>query len=380
MSQALSRRGIAHVVLERNRIAERWRTERWDSLRFQFPNWALRLPDFPYTGNEPDEYAPRDDVVRFIEAYAESIQAPVRTGVTVHRLARTSEGFELTCDNEIVTAGNVVIATGPYQQTMVPDAAASLGDVSQLTASEYRNPDRLPDGGVLVVGAGASGCQIAEELLDAGRRVYLSAGAHRRVPRRYRGRDFIWWIDALGWDDRIAVPGAARQPPLVISGAKGGRTVDLREYAAAGMVLAGRFSGAANGVAAFAPDLADSLAAGDASFAAFVMAADAHLGGAAHDEPPPTTYPEPIGVESLDLRAAGIRTVIWATGYRYDFGWVDLDVFAGGEPAHTRGVTAIPGAYFLGLPLLYKTKSSFLSGVGEDAAHLAEQIDIRRKT
>ena len=380
MSHALSQRGIAHVVLERHRIAERWRSERWDSLRFQFPNWALRLPDFPYAGDKPDEYAHRDDVVRFIEAYAESIQAPVLTGVTVQRLRRGDEGFVLSCDDGKITAHNVVIATGPYQQTIVPNAANGLGDVFQFTASDYRNPEQLPDGGILVVGAGASGCQIAEELLDSGRRVYLSVGTHRRAPRRYRGQDFIWWINTLGWDDRIASPGAARQPPLVISGAKGGRTVDLREYAAAGMVLAGRFSGARDGVATFAPDLADSLATGDASYAAFMAAADAHLGGMPSDAPPPPTYPEPTGIESLDLRAAGVRTVIWATGYRYDFGWVDLDVFADGEPAHTRGVTAVPGAYFLGLPLLYKTKSSFLSGVGEDAAHLAEQIDIRRKT
>ena len=164
MSHALSRRGIAHVVLERHRIAERWRSERWDSLRFQFPNWALRLPDFAYVGDKPDEYAHRDDVVRFIESYAESIQAPVRTGVTVQKLRRADEGFALTCENEVITARNVVIATGPYQQTIVPDAANGLGDVIQLTASDYRNPEQLPDGGVLVVGAGASGCQIAEEL------------------------------------------------------------------------------------------------------------------------------------------------------------------------------------------------------------------------
>jgi len=380
MSHALSKRGIGHVVLERHRIAERWRSERWDSLRFQFPNWALRLPDFSYSGDKPDEYAHRDDVVRFIEAYAASIEAPVRTGVTVRRLGRTDEGFELACDDGVLTARNVVIATGPYQQTVVPDMADGLGAVFQLTASDYRNPEQLPDGGVLVVGAGASGCQVAEELLDAGRQVYLSVGTHRRAPRRYRGRDFIWWINALGWDDRIADPGAARQPPLVISGAKGGRTVDLREYAAAGMVLAGRFSGARSGVASFAPDLAESLAAGDASYAAFIAAADAYLNVMAGEGPPPTTYPEPTGVESLDLNAANIRTVIWATGYRYDFGWVDLDVFASGELEHTRGVTAVPGAYFLGLPLLYKTKSSFLSGVGEDAAFLAEQIDVRRNS
>ena len=379
MSHALSKRGIPHVVLERHRVAERWRSERWDSLRFQFPNWALRLPDFPYTGDKPDEYAPRDDVVQFLEAYAAFIDAPVRTGVTVHRLRRNAEGFELTCDDGPMTARNVVIATGPYQQTVVPPAADGLGGMPQFTASDYRNPAQLPEGGVLVVGAGASGCQIAEELLDSGRSVYLSVGTHRRAPRRYRGRDFIWWINALGWDDRIADSGAARQPPLVISGANGGRTVDLRAYAAAGMVLLGRFSGAHDGIAAFAPDLAGSLAIGDASYAGFITAADAFDGGTGtepgeiHPDPP-----EPPG--TLNLRAAGIGSVIWATGYRYDFGWIELDVFTAGEPIHKRGVTNAPGAYFLGLPLLHKTKSSFLSGVGEDADYLAEQIDIRRKT
>lgn len=377
MSHCLTRRGRAHVVLERHRIAERWRTERWDALRFQFPNWSMRLPDFAYTGNDPDGYAPRDDVVRFIEAYADFIRAPVRTGVEVRALRPGPDGFVLETADTTITARNVVIATGPYQQPAIPSAASGLGDVVQMPASDYRNPGQLPPGGVLVVGAGASGCQIAEELLRAGRRVYLSVGPHRRVPRRYRGRDIIWWINALGLDDKIAEANTVRQPPLLISGAYGGLTIDLRGYAADGMVLLGRLQAAQDGIASFAADLSDNLAAGDESHAAFIRAADAYGAASLPDEPPQPARPvaEIESPPSLDLRAAGIGTVIWATGYRYDFGWVGLDIFApDGAPVHRRGVTNVPGVYLLGLPFLHKTKSSFLSGVGEDAAYLADHI------
>jgi putative flavoprotein involved in K+ transport len=377
MSHCLTRIGREHIVLERHRVAERWRSERWDSLRFQFPNWSMQLSGFGYAGDEPDAYAPRDDVVRFIEAYARFIRAPVRTGVDVQSLRRAPDGFRVETADGLITAQNVVVATGPYQRAAIRATADGLGHVVQIAASAYRNPNALPQGGVLVVGAGASGCQIAEELLQAGRRVVLSVGAHRRVPRRYRGRDFIWWINALGLDDKVIEEGTARQPPLLISGANGGRTVDLRRYAADGMALAGRFVDARDGVASFAPDLAANLAGGDASYAAFVQAADtfaAQLDRSLLAEPDPA-YPEPVGIETLDLRAAGIGSVIWATGYRYDFGWIDLPVFASaGRPIHRRGVTTVPGAYFLGLQYLHKTKSSFLSGVGEDAAYLAEQI------
>ena len=283
----------------------------------------------------------------------------------------------------MIAARNVVIATGPYQRPAIPATADGLGDVAQISASAYRNPEALPLGGVLVVGAGASGCQIAEELMLAGRHVVLSVGAHRRVPRRYRGRDIIWWINALGLDDKVVEAGTVRQPPLLISGANGGRTVDLRRYAASGMVLAGRFADARGGVASFAPDLAANLAGGDESYAAFIQAADAFAaqsdGLLPAEHGAGCTYPDPVGIEALDLRAAEIGSVIWATGYRYDFGWVDLPVFAAdGQPIHRRGVTDVPGVYFLGLQYLSKTKSSFLSGVGEDAAYLAEQIGPRR--
>ena len=375
MSHALSLLGRPHVVLERARVAERWRSERWDSLRFQFPNWALRLPSFGYTGDAPDEYAHRDDIVRFIESYAAFIQAPVRTGVSVQSLR---PGFEIDTSEGIFRAGNVVIATGPYQQPVIPDAAAGLGDVMQLTASGYRNPEQLPPGGVLVAGAGASGCQIAEELLQSGRRVVLSVGAHRRVPRRYRGKDIIWWIGALGLDERVADEQESRKAPLVISGANGGRTVDLRGYAAAGMRLIGRVLGGRDGVLTLSTDLAQTLAAGDAAYAGFTQAADEHAGASEPEQQP--TFPEPPpSPASLDLRAEGITSVIWATGYRTDFGWVGLDVFApDGKPKHKRGVTDVPGAYFLGLPLLHRVKSSFLSGVGDDAAWIAEHIDSHR--
>ncbi|HEY0184395.1 MAG TPA: NAD(P)/FAD-dependent oxidoreductase [Rhodopila sp.] len=393
MSHCLTRSGVPHVVLERRRIAERWRSERWESLRFQFPNWALRLPDFGYAGDEPDGFASRDEVVRFIETYADFIQAPARTGVEVRRLRHAPDGagFWLDTGDATIAAENVVIATGPYQRPAIPAGAGDLGDVVQIAANGYRNPAQLPPGGVLVVGAGASGCQIAEELLRAGRPVVLSVGRHRRVPRRYRGRDIIWWINALGLDEKVADVSTARQPPLLISGANGGRTIDLRGFAAAGMVLAGGFEGARDGIVSFAPDLAAHLAAGDEAYAAFLHAADAHAvraglklpdeSGPADVFPVPASVADPI--ERLDLAAAGITTVIWATGYRDDFGWVDLDIFAPTAdstlriPVHRRGVTPVAGVYFLGLPLLHKTKSSFLSGVGEDAAYLAEQITAR---
>jgi putative flavoprotein involved in K+ transport len=390
MSHCLTKQGRPHIVLERQRIAERWRSERWDSLRFQFPNWSMRLPDFPYTGDDPDGYAPRDDVVRFIESYAAFIHAPIRTSVEVRALRCKAGVLQVETGDTMIEAENVVIATGPYQRPAIPPAGAGLGGVFQMPASDYRNPGQLPPGGVLVVGAGASGCQIAEELLRGGRTVYLSVGAHRRVPRRYRGRDIIWWITELGLDDKIADITTVRQPPLLISGAYGGQTVDLRGFAAAGMVLVGSLQSAGEGVVAFADDLSDSLAAGDDSHDAFIRAADAHAAKAGLSLPEGRlafarrdAVLDPI--LTLDLPAAGIGTVLWATGYRTDFSWIDLDIFtrtadpAVRTPIHRRGVTEMPGVYFLGLPFLHKTKSSFLSGVGEDAAWLAEQIAARKR-
>ena len=387
MSHRLRQLGREHVVLERASVAERWRNERWDRLHFQFPNWSVRLPEFPFPHTDPDAFAPRDEIVRFIEAYAAFIQAPVLCPVAVTSVRRVPgrARFAVETSAGTVEAANVVLATGPYQRPAVPAILAD-GEIFQVHSSRYRNPGQLPPGGVLVVGAGASGAQIAEELLQAGRHVHLSVGAHRRLPRRYRGRDVIWWLSELGLDETLAENRPPDRSPLVISGAEGGHTIDFRRFAADGMVLLGRALAARDGRISFAPDLADNLAHGDRSYAGFLAAADAHARRTGLDLPEEPvaheTMPDPAEVTdpvlSLDLAASGIASIVWATGYGYDLGWVDLPVLDGaGRPVHRRGVTEVAGIYFLGLQWLHKSKSAFLSGVGDDAAFLAETIAAR---
>ena len=389
MSHRLSALGCPHVVLERDGIAQRWRSERWDSLRFQFPNWSVRLPDFPYPHADPDGFAPRDAILRFIEAYAAFIQAPVRCPVAVTSLRRLpgASGFLVETSVGSIEAANVVLATGPYQRPAMPSVAHDLDSaIFQVHSSRYRNPAQLPQGGVLVVGAGASGAQIAEDLLLAGRLVHLSVGAHLRLPRRYRGRDVIWWLSALGMDETIAEKRPPDHSPRVFSGAGGGHTIDFRRFAADGIVLLGRALAAQGGVLSFGSDLAASLAHGDAAYANFLAAADAYVrrGGADLPEDPAARdgLPDPAELAdpilSLDLVATGIASIVWATGYGYDLGWVDLPVLdAAGRPVHRRGVTDVEGIYFLGLQWQRKAKSAFLSGVGEDAAYLGERIAAR---
>ncbi len=388
MSHRLSAMGREHVVLERAAIAERWRSERWDALHFQFPNWSVRLPEFPFPHPDPEGFAPRAAIVRFIEAYAAFIQAPMLCPVAVTALRRLADTtlFEVETSAGTIEAANVVLATGPYQRPAIPRIVEDNCDVLQVHSSRYRNPGQLPPGGVLVVGAGASGAQIAEELQQAGRRVHLSIGAHRRLPRRYRGRDVIWWLSALGLDETTVEQRPADHSPLVISGAGGGHTIDFRRFAADGMVLLGRALAVRDGRMSFAADLAATLAHGDKAYAGFLAAADAHVRRAGLDLPNDPAareiLPDPREVTdpvpSLDLAASGITSIVWATGYGYDLGWVDLPVLdCAGRPVHRRGVTQVAGIYFLGLQWLHKTKSAFLSGVGEDAAFLAEAIASR---
>jgi putative flavoprotein involved in K+ transport len=383
MSHRLKQRGLSHLVLERHRIAQRWRSERWDGLKFQFPNWSVRLPGFSFPHTDPDAFASSADIIAFIEAYADFVAPPIRCGVAVTRLRRHgASGFVAeTSEGEIETK-NVVVATGPYQRALMPDMLRDE-NIFQVHASGYKNPDQLPPGAVLVIGAGASGAQIAEELLRAGRRVLLSFGQHRRLPRRYRGRDLIWWFAETGVDEVLVdARGPPRLPP-VLTGAYGGHTIDFRRFAADGIILLGRVQAARDGVIDIAADLAESLATGDAGYAAFLDVVDIHIRqrGLLFPEDPAAraTLPDPACVAEplrrLDLRAEGIGAVIWATGYGLDFGWVDLPVFdARGEPVHRGGITEVPGLYFLGLQWLSKMSSSFLSGVGDDAAVLADHI------
>jgi putative flavoprotein involved in K+ transport len=387
MSHRLKERGIRHLVLERHRIAERWRSERWDGLAFQFPNWSVRLPHFPLPHADPEAFASAGEIADFITAYAAFIAAPVRCGVNVTalRCRDGSPGFVAETSDGPIEADNVVVATGPYQRPIIPQMLADP-EVFQLHASRYRNPQQLPAGAVLVVGSGASGAQIAEELLRAGRRVYLSVGRHRRMPRRYRGQDLIWWLDIMGLLQRPTEErGPDRSLPL-ISGAFGGNTIDFRQFAAHGVTLLGRMQGASDGIIEFAPDLARRLAYGDASYKIFLEMMDDHVarcGLAMPDDPDArATLPDPDcltqPLRRLELRAAGIGAVVWATGYGFEFGWIQVPVLnADGQPVHRRGITAVPGLYFLGLQWLARLNSSLLSGVGDDAADLADHIAAR---
>jgi putative flavoprotein involved in K+ transport len=389
MSHHLSQFGREHLVLERRRIAERWRSERWDSLTFQSPNWNLQLPGFALRTRAPDAFAPRDDVVRFIESYAAFIRAPLRSGVAVDAVRRKPGSTRLMIETAagLIEAKNVVIATGPYQMPInpLPIARATL----HLHSSHYRNPESLPAGAILVIGTGNSGCQIAEELCNAGRRVYLSVSRHRRAPRRYRGKDYVWWQKQLGEADTTVERRQPEQPTRLVTGVAGGHDVDLRRLAKDGVVLLGSMLGGRDDQLAIAADLRENLVWGDASFVSFKRQADEHSARNGLDLPPADErtefLPDPKEVTdpilSLDVRSAGISTIIWANGFRYDFDWIDLPVFVAGRngsgrvPVHERGTTRVPGIYFLGLPWLHKYKSALLHGVGEDAGYLAEQIE-----
>ena len=389
MSHMLSQRGCPNIVVERHRIAERWRTERWDGLRFQFPNWSIQLPDFPFPHTEPNAFATSAEIVRYLTAYANFVGASVRCGVAVNSLRRHDRAGRFVADtsNGLIEAANVVVATGPYQRPIIPSLIPKKPEIFQMHASRYRRPEQLPPGAVLVIGSGASGTQIAEELLRAGREVYLSVGRHRRMPRRYRGRDLIWWLSALRLDQTpVEKRGPDRSLPL-ITGAYGGHTIDFRQLAAQGVRLLGHLRAAHDDSLDFASDLAASLAHGDAAYAGFLDLVDAHVernGLHVPHEPSARTIPPDPGdliepLRTLNLRAAGIGSVIWATGYAFDLSWIDVPVLDScGEPVHRHGIADVPGMYFIGLQWLSKMTSSFLSGVGDDAARLADHIAGRR--
>jgi len=387
MSHRLKERGLSHLVLERGRIAERWRSERWDGLKFQFPNWSVQLPDFPFPHSDPEAFASNGEIIKFIEDYAAFVAPPIRSGVTVTRLTKGDGArFAAETSGGTIAANNIVVATGPYQRNVVPDLLQGH-PVFQVHSADYKNPEQLPPGAVLVAGAGASGAQIAEELLQAGRRVYLSIGRHRRMPRRYRGRDLMWWLAEMRLDQITPEErGPARLGP-VISGVNGGRTIDFRNFAADGMVLIGRIETAENGVIEVAPGLAESMTNGDLVYTTFLDTVDAYVKRRRMDlpeepearaviaDPPCVTAP----LTRLDLAAEGISAVVWATGYGVDFSWIDLPVIdEKGDAVHRNGISPEPGLYFLGLQWLSKMNSSFLSGVGDDAAVLADHILGRR--
>jgi putative flavoprotein involved in K+ transport len=381
-SAHLARHGVPHLVLERARIAERWRTERWDSLVANGPAWHDRFPDAEFTDLDPDAFAPKEAVAAYFERFAHDRDLPVRTGVDVTRLERTRAGFRATTADGIIEAQNVVVATGPFQKPLIPTTIIDPG-IAQLHSTAYRNPAALPDGAVLVVGAGSSGAQIAEELVRAGRKVFLSVGPHDRPPRRYRGQDFVWWLGKLGkWDMKAPTPGT-EHVTIAVSGAYGGHTMDFRRLAALGVTLLGRAGDYHNGILTIAPDLRRNIEAGDRNYLSVLEEADAFAKANGLDLPEePQAHvlgPLPASVThpllSLDLAKEGISTVIWATGFRLDYSWIDLDIFRpDGRPRHQDGVTEVPGLYFVGLPWLSCRGSAFIWGAWRDAERLAGLI------
>ncbi len=389
MSEHLGRAGIPHLVLERSRIAERWRTERWDSLVANGPAWHDRFPGMEFDA-APDAFVAKEKVADYFVAYAEQIAAPIRCGVEVTELRRNAgrPGFTVTTSQGTIEANNVVVATGPFQKPIIPALIPQDAGVTQIHSSAYRNPGQLPQGAVLVIGAGSSGVQIADELQRAGRKVYLSVGPHDRPPRAYRGRDFCWWLGVLGkWDMAAPQPGT-EHVTISVSGAHGGETIDFRRLGNRGMTLLGRTEGYRDGALHFAPDLARNLDAGDANYISLLDEADAYIAHNGLDlpeepearrrEPDPDCVTRPV--LDLDLAAAGISTVIWATGFGVDYGWIKLDAFDDrGRPRHQRGVSVQRGLYFLGLPWQSRRGSSFIWGVWHDAGHIAEQIAIQSK-
>ena len=393
ISYYLTQQGRAHVVLERGRVAETWRSQRWDSFTLVTPNWMAQLPGFPYTCNDLDGFLPRDDVVTLLECYAQSFQAPLRSGVqaTAVRLQTGGNGYLVETSDGPLEAKNVVLATGGFPRPKLPRASASVPvNICQLHSSQYRRPKLLPSGAVLVVGSGQSGSQIAEELHQSGRRVYLCVSRCGRSPRRYRGKDVMWWVNQMGGYDRtldqLPSPAARFTCHPDLTGKDGGHEINLRQLAREGVVLLGRLQEVKGSHAILAPDLEENLDRADALATQLTHAIDDFVRRTGMDVPvesmtenPTSEWVQPTEpILEVDIYAAGISTVIWATGFQLDFGWVHVPVFdEAGSPLHQRGVTSSPGLYFLGLPWLYKEKSALLFGIGEDAAFLASAIAAR---
>ena len=388
VSEHLTRLGREHQVVERARVAEHWRSRRWDSLVANGPAWHDRFPNQTFAATGPDGFAPKEEVADYLERYASTFAAPIRTGVSIDRLTRNADGAFVaqTGTGDTFIARNVVVATGPFQNPVIPPLIPAEAGVTQIHSAHYKNPHQLPAGGVLVIGAGSSGVQIADELNRAGRQTWLAVGPHNRPPRRYRGRDFVWWLGVLGkWDQK---PEETNGPhvTIAVSGAHGGNTVDFRELARSGITLVGRANGYGADGLTFSDDLKEIIAAGDDDYLATLRESDAYIlreGLDLPEEPEahvigmdPDCVTNPI--TALDLAAAGISSVVGATGYAFDFGWIDCDAFhPDGSPRHERGISEVPGLHFLGLPGLSRRASAFIWGVWHDAAYIADHIAAR---
>jgi len=387
MSRHLSDRSIDHVVLERNEVAASWRTERWDSLRLLTPSWLSRLPGYRYDGDDPDGFMTMPEVVDFITGYAKEIAAPVHAGTTVTSVRRRGDGYCVTTDQGEWECLTVVLASGAFNQPRVPAFAAEVPEpVTALTPMTYRNPDQLPEGGVLVVGASASGVQIAHELHRSGRPVTLSVGEHVRAPRVYRGRDIHWWMDAAGllderYDEVDDVTRVRRTSSMQLVGTPERATFDLNALMSEGVVVVGRLAGIRDGHAQISGSLRNKCELADLKLGRLLDAIDEWATARGVDDalpPPHRLAPTAVSerpILDVDLRDGRIQTLIWATGYRPDYSWLDVPVLdAKGMVRHDGGVVESPGLYLLGAPFLRRRRSTLICGAGDDAGDLATEL------
>jgi putative flavoprotein involved in K+ transport len=389
VSYHLSQEGRAHTILEKaSQPAEAWRNHRWDSFTLVTPNWTIRMPGAEYQGDDPDGFMPREEVVAYLEDYIERFSLPIQYDARVRSVERNGAGYLVHTGEATVEAANVVIATGLFQEPNIPSFRANLSrQVQQLHSSQYRNPAALPDGAVLVVGSAQSGGQIAEELYQSGRQVYLCVSSAGWGPRRYRGQDIVRWMDRAGFNavtvDQLPFPKMKFAASALVSGKDGGHTLNAHQFARDGVVLLGRMQAARGGKITLAPDLKESLAKSDKFKADLLKRIDDYIEKKGLDVPRETLPQLQDGYDAevlteLDVQAAGVTSVIWATGYKFDFGLVRLPILDGdGYPIQKRGITDYPGLYWVGLPWLHTAKSGLLFGVGDDAATIVADISGR---
>lgn len=388
MSEHLSALNISHLVLEKNRIAEAWRTRRWDSLVANGPAWHDKFPNMDFDEHQ-DAFINHNEVADYFERYAKKIDAPIHTDVEVFKAKRNESGpgFIVETSKGNIEAKRIVAATGAFQKAVIPKIANQDPNMFQIHSDSYKNPDQLPEGAVLVIGTGASGVQITDELNRAGKKVFLSVGSHERPPRRYRGRDNVWWMGVLGrWD--IPEKSTQKHKAFVVSGAHGGKNVDFRELEEQGVTLVGRTKEFKDGKVFLENDLAKNIHESDKMYLEFLKDADDFVkqsGIELPEEPEAyTILPDPTCVTQpileMDLNKENITIIIWASGFKQDYSWLEVDSFDDqGRPRQRLGISNEIGVYFIGLPYLTARGSSFIWGVWHDAKRIANHIDIQRQ-
>jgi putative flavoprotein involved in K+ transport len=394
MSRCLAERSVDHVVLERGEVANSWRTERWDSLRLLTPNWQSRLPGYGYDGDEPDGYRTMPEVIDFLDRYAKVIAAPVKTGTTVTSVSATDDGFVIASDKGVWNCRTIVLASGACNVPRVPSIAAMVPPgIAIVTSKDYRNPEQLDDGGVLVVGASATGTQLADEIHRSGRPVTLAVGEHVRAPRLYRGKDIEWWMDVTGlndqrYDEVDDIERARRLPSFQLAGSPERRTLDLNALTEIGVKLVGRIAAFSDGKALFSGSLHNNCAMADLKMNRLLNTFDQWSSENGLDGQVDAPHrPDPTRVEampplSIDLRSGGIKTILWASGYRPEYSWLHVPVLDHkGNIRHDGGIVSHAGMYLMGMQFLRRRKSALIDGAGDDARDLSDHLVafLRRK-